>query len=479
MLDGRMRIRLADDREARRRRRKRNVPAAVGASSAAAAPLAIGSRRREHASGGSGPMRAQGHRLRSAAQAAPSLPRETDGSLRRGGAACASYLEEGRETFRFDTFGSEDFWGGRLKLHQAIAGEANGGVGPGHQPAAGARARPEGRHRRDPRGRGRGARPGRGRSRRPGEHAGAAEGQRRGRRDRLLRRGRRRLTSVGIQCALCHSTVDDAYAPGIGHRLDGWPNRDLDVGAIVAAAPDLTRLRRDAARSPRPTVKKAAAGWGPGKFDAELNLDGKAFRPDGKTAATLHPAGVRAGRRQQPHLDRGLGHGQLLERLCRQSRDARQGRVLRSAARRRREVSGRRPDRTGPQAGRGGPDHREAAGAPVLSALAADPEAARGRVRQRRGGERARRSSTTRPDARPATSRRSSPSRAGTCTPPRRSASTISRRCDRPDERYRTDTAARAVGHGEDPQGRLLSRRPVRHARRRRRALRHPPRPRV
>ena len=46
------------------------------------------------------------------------------------------------------------------------------------------------------------------------------------------------LTSVGIQCALCHSTVDDAYAPGIGHRLDGWPNRDLNVGAIVASSPD-------------------------------------------------------------------------------------------------------------------------------------------------------------------------------------------------------------------------------------------------
>ena len=44
------------------------------------------------------------------------------------------YLEEGRETFRFDTFGSEDFWGGQLKLHQAIAGEANGGVGPGVSP---------------------------------------------------------------------------------------------------------------------------------------------------------------------------------------------------------------------------------------------------------------------------------------------------------------------------------------------------------
>jgi len=47
------------------------------------------------------------------------------------------------------------------------------------------------------------------------------------------------LRSVGIQCALCHSTVDDALAPGIGHRLDGWANRDLNVGAIIALAPNL------------------------------------------------------------------------------------------------------------------------------------------------------------------------------------------------------------------------------------------------
>src|SRR5262249_60997968 len=49
-----------------------------------------------------------------------------------------------------------------------------------------------------------------------------------------------KLTSMGIQCALCHSTVDDAFAPGIGHRLDGWANRDLNVGAIIALAPDLS-----------------------------------------------------------------------------------------------------------------------------------------------------------------------------------------------------------------------------------------------
>jgi len=96
------------------------------------------------------------------------------------------------------------------------------------------------------------------------------------------------LRSVGIQCALCHSTVDDSLAPGIGRRLDGWANRDLNVGAIVGLAPDLsavaTLLRVDEG-----TVRKVLAAWGPGKFDAELLLDGKAFRPDGKSAASLIP----------------------------------------------------------------------------------------------------------------------------------------------------------------------------------------------
>jgi len=96
------------------------------------------------------------------------------------------------------------------------------------------------------------------------------------------------LTSIGIQCALCHSTVDDAFAPGIGHRLDGWPNRDLNVGAIVGLSPDLSTVDNllgvdDA------TTRQVLASWGPGKFDAELFMDGKAFRPDGKSAATLIP----------------------------------------------------------------------------------------------------------------------------------------------------------------------------------------------
>jgi hypothetical protein len=97
-----------------------------------------------------------------------------------------------------------------------------------------------------------------------------------------------KLRSMGIQCALCHSTVDDSFAQGIGHRLDGWANRDLNIGAIIALAPDLSVLTNllgvdDA------TVRTVLNSWGPGKFDAELALDGKAFRPDGKSGAVLIP----------------------------------------------------------------------------------------------------------------------------------------------------------------------------------------------
>jgi mono/diheme cytochrome c family protein len=97
------------------------------------------------------------------------------------------------------------------------------------------------------------------------------------------------LSSIGVTCAACHSTVDDSFAPGIGRRLDGWPNQDLNVGAIVAAAPNLKPLE-DALNTNEATVKKVLSSWGPGKFDAELNLDGKAFRPDGKPAATRIPS---------------------------------------------------------------------------------------------------------------------------------------------------------------------------------------------
>jgi hypothetical protein len=93
---------------------------------------------------------------------------------------------------------------------------------------------------------------------------------------------------MGIQCAFCHSTVDDSFAPGIGKRLDGWANRDLNVGAIVSLAPNLTPFT-DLLGVDVATVKKVLASWGPGRFDAELDKDGKAFRPDGGQAGTLIP----------------------------------------------------------------------------------------------------------------------------------------------------------------------------------------------
>jgi hypothetical protein len=98
-----------------------------------------------------------------------------------------------------------------------------------------------------------------------------------------------RLGSIGITCAVCHSTVDNSFARGIGRRLDGWPNRDLNVGAIVGLAPNKKPLT-DLLQVDEATVDKVLASWGPGKFDAELFMDGKAFRPDGKSGATLIPA---------------------------------------------------------------------------------------------------------------------------------------------------------------------------------------------
>jgi mono/diheme cytochrome c family protein len=72
-----------------------------------------------------------------------------------------------------------------------------------------------------------------------------------------------RITRLGITCALCHSTVDDSVLPGIGHRLDGWPNRDLDPGRIIALSPAVP----DAA-------KAVYNSWGPGKYDPRFNIDG-------------------------------------------------------------------------------------------------------------------------------------------------------------------------------------------------------------
>lgn len=197
-------------------------------------------------------------------------------------------FDQGRKTFRFDTFGSEAYWGDTLKLHQAIEGEKLGGVGPGVSPktalAVGLKVDVD-------------ALP-----------PALVEQLKAGKVNlddpattlALLKLNavvgvtgffnpQGNLQSMGIQCAFCHSTVNDSLAPGIGRRLDGWPNRDLNVGAIVALAPSLKPLT-ELLGADEATVRKVLNSWGPGKYDAELNQDGKAFRPDGKPAATLLPA---------------------------------------------------------------------------------------------------------------------------------------------------------------------------------------------
>jgi mono/diheme cytochrome c family protein len=97
------------------------------------------------------------------------------------------------------------------------------------------------------------------------------------------------LVSLGITCAICHSTVDDSFMKGIGRRLDGWPNRDLNIGGIVATAPNLKPMA-DLLQLSESEVREVLNSWGPGRYDAELNQDGKGKRPDGKTGATLIPA---------------------------------------------------------------------------------------------------------------------------------------------------------------------------------------------
>lgn len=202
-------------------------------------------------------------------------------------------IKHGRQIFRYDTLGDEAFWGDALRLHTAIAGSANGGVGAGLSPKAAlalglkvdVEALPN-KLRND-------LQKGRVDLNSPATtlallQLDAVVGVR-----GFFDESGRRLQSVGITCALCHSTVDNSFAPGIGRRLDGWAARDLNVGEIIALAPNVQPLvdllsiaipSIDAA-----TVRTVLRSWGPGKFDAELLMDGKAVRPDGKPAATLLP----------------------------------------------------------------------------------------------------------------------------------------------------------------------------------------------
>lgn len=164
------------------------------------------------------------------AESAPSLSKR-DRQLQED---VLKLLAEGKQTFRYDTFGDEVFWGDALQRHRAIAGAALGGVGDGVSPATALAVGLKVDMDALPRD--------------------LVARLKQGKVDlddpattlALLRLNavvgvtgffneNGGLRSLGIQCALCHSTVDDSFAPGIGHRLDGFANRDLNVGAIFVA----------------------------------------------------------------------------------------------------------------------------------------------------------------------------------------------------------------------------------------------------
>ena len=174
-----------------------------------------------------------------------------------GGGPDPAQIAEGKQIFRFDTFGDEQQWTGKLRMHEALAT-----VDPTTALSVGLKVDSE-------------ALP-------PAVVQGIQNGSisltSPATTLALLKLdavvgvkgtvtnvgGQDTLTAVGITCALCHSTVDDSFATGIGKRLDGWPNRDLDPGAIIGLSPALT------------TGQKAVYNsWGKGKYDPRFNIDGK------------------------------------------------------------------------------------------------------------------------------------------------------------------------------------------------------------
>jgi len=210
------------------------------------------------------------------------------GGIVHGDHSSDPLVRDGRQVFRYDTFGDEDFWSGLLHIDKAIAGSANGGFGDGVSPKAAlgvglkvdAEALPA------------------------DVVAGIKSGTISlddpkstlallklnsvvGVKGNFGENGE--LKSIGITCAVCHSTVDDSFQPGVGKRLDGWPNRDLNVGGIISLT-DNAQPVADLLNVDEATLRKVLGDWGPGRFPAILFMDGKAYRPDGKIAANLIPA---------------------------------------------------------------------------------------------------------------------------------------------------------------------------------------------
>jgi mono/diheme cytochrome c family protein len=169
---------------------------------------------------------------------------------RRGG---RTLVESGKEIFRFDTFGDEKFWTDTLRMHEVIETSVSPLTALGVGLKVDAEALPPG-------------------------ILGTVDLNDPKTTVALLKlnavlgvrgevrslNGEDRLVRVGITCALCHSTVDNSVAPGIGKRLDGWPNTTLNPGAIIALSPALTAAQKAVYNS-----------WGPGKYDPRFSIDGK------------------------------------------------------------------------------------------------------------------------------------------------------------------------------------------------------------
>ena len=167
--------------------------------------------------------------------------------------ASKELIEDGREIFRSDTFGDEAFWTDTLRMHEVIESS----IDPTTALAVGLKVDSDVL---------------------PPGLLQSADLKSPATTVALLKLnavvglkgtvvsegGRDRLTRVGTTCSLCHATVDNSVMPGIGRRLDGWPNRELDPGAIIALSPALNRAQRAVYQS-----------WGPGRYDARFNIDGQ------------------------------------------------------------------------------------------------------------------------------------------------------------------------------------------------------------
>ncbi|HEU5290933.1 MAG TPA: hypothetical protein VFU05_09845 [Cyclobacteriaceae bacterium] len=170
----------------------------------------------------------------------------------------AQLVEEGKHIFRYETFGDETFWTDVLRMNEVIASAVspNTALAVGLKvdaealPASVVTAIQNGEVNLDD----------------PQTTLGllqlnavvGVQGQVSQNPDGTLK-----LDRVGITCALCHSTVDNSFASGIGSRLDGWPNRDLNPGLIVSLSPALDQATKD-----------VYASWGPGLYDPRFNHDG-------------------------------------------------------------------------------------------------------------------------------------------------------------------------------------------------------------